>query len=223
MTNNNKQALDINEQLSKSEAFIVKNKNAVIGGVIAIVVLVGGYFLYHNFVALPQAEKASTMLAKGDNYFRSNDYEKALNGDGAGFIGYIKIANEYSSTDAANIANLQAGLCYAQMGKTKEAIKYLEEFNPAGDAIISPAAIGALGNCYAKDGQLEKAVSTLKEAAKMTDNNSLSPIYLIQAGEILESQNKKDDAKVLYEEIRDKYFQSMQAQDIDKYIERVTK
>ena len=219
----NGQTLDVNEQISKSEAFIIKNKKALIGGIIAIVVIVGGYMLYHNFIALPAEEKASTMLAKGDPYFRSNDYEKALNGDGAGFIGYVKMAKEYSSTDAGNLATLQAGICYAQTGKTKEAIKYLEDFSTADDNIISPAALGALGNCYAKDGQIDKAITTLKEAAKKADNNSLSPIYLIEAGELLESQNKPEEAKTLYEEIRDKYFQSMQAQDIDKYIERVTK
>jgi hypothetical protein len=45
---------------------------------------------------------------------------------------------------------------------------------------------------------------------------------LIQAGEILESQGKKDDALVLYKEVKQKYFNSMQYQDIDKYIERAS-
>jgi TolA-binding protein len=54
----------------------------------------------------------------------------------------------------------------------------------------------------------------------MADNNSLSPTFLIQAGEILESQGKKAEALKLYEEVKEKYFQSMQYQSIDKYIER---
>ena len=55
----------------------------------------------------------------------------------------------------------------------------------------------------------------------MADNNSLSPTFLIQAGEILESQGKKADALKLYEKIKKDYFQSMQYQTIDQYIERV--
>ena len=88
--------------------------------------------------------------------------------------------------------------------------------------MISPAAIGALGNAYAHLKQLDKAVDLLKKAAKTADNNTLSPLYLIQAGEILEKQGKKDEALKLYQEIKEKYFNSMQYQTIDKYIERAT-
>ena len=88
--------------------------------------------------------------------------------------------------------------------------------------MISPAAEGALGNAYANLNQLDKAVDHLKKAAKMADNNSLSPTFLIQAGEILESQGKKAEALELYKEVKEKYFNSMQYQSIDKYIERAS-
>ena len=87
--------------------------------------------------------------------------------------------------------------------------------------MISPAAEGALGNAYANLNQLDKAVEHLKKAAKMADNNTLSPVYLIQAGEILESQGKKSEALQLYQQVKEKYVNSMQYQTIDKYIERV--
>ena len=86
--------------------------------------------------------------------------------------------------------------------------------------MISPAAVGALGNVYVRLEQFDKAVETLKKAAKMADNNSLSPTYRIQAGEILEHQGKKDEALKLYQEVKDNYKNSMQYQTIDKYIER---
>jgi tetratricopeptide (TPR) repeat protein len=86
--------------------------------------------------------------------------------------------------------------------------------------MVSPAAEGALGNAYANLNQLDKAVEHLKKAAKMADNNTLSPIYLIQAGEILESQGKKAEALELYQQVKEKYVNSMQYQSIDKYIER---
>jgi tetratricopeptide (TPR) repeat protein len=67
---------------------------------------------------------------------------------------------------------------------------------------------------------LDKAVEHRKKAAKMADNNTLSPIYLIKAGEILESQGKKAEALELYKQVKEKYVNSMQYQTIDKYIER---
>ena len=123
---------------------------------------------------------------------------------------------------AGNLANLYAGLCYAKLNKWEDAAKYLEEFDGADDQMISPAAEGALGNAYAHLNQLDKAVSHLKSAAEKADNNSLSPTFLIQAGEILESQGKNDEALKLYQEVKEKYFNSMAYQTIDGYIERVS-
>ena len=68
--------------------------------------------------------------------------------------------------------------------------------------------------------QLDKAAATLLDAAKKADNNTLSPIFLMQAGEILVKQGKLDDAIQAYTQIKEKYFQSYQAMNVDKYIEQ---
>ena len=213
----------VEETISAQEAFFVKYKKAIIYGVLAVVVIIAGIIVYNNYVSAPREDKASTVLAKGQQLFGEEQYEKALNGDGATFPGLLKIASEYSSTDAGNLANLYAGLCYASLGKWNEAPQYIEKFDAKGDMMISPAAEGALGNVYAHLNQLDKAVSHLKSAAEKADNNSLSPTFLIQAGEILESQGKADEALKLYQTVKTKYFNSFQYQSIDKYIERVSK
>ena len=225
MANVNEQqgALNVEETLNKSEAFFLKYKKAIIYGVLAVIVVIAGVIVYKQYVSAPREDKASTALAKGQEYFQQDLYEKALNGDGAGYAGFVKVASDYSSTEAGNLAHLYAGLCYAGLGKWNEAAKYLEEFDTKDDQMISPAAEGALGNAYAHLNQLDKAVSHLKNAAKNADNNSLSPTFLIQAGEILESQGKAAEALELYKEIKEKYVYSMQYQTIDKYIERATK
>ena len=213
----------VEETISAQEAFFVKYKKAIIYGVLAVVVIIAGIIVYNNYVSAPREDKASTVLAKGQQLFGEEQYEKALNGDGATFPGLLKIASEYSSTDAGNLANLYAGLCYASLGEWNEAAQYIEKFDAKGDMMISPAAEGALGNVYAHLNQLDKAVSHLKSAAEKADNNSLSPTFLIQAGEILESQGKADEALKLYQTVKTKYFNSFQYQSIDKYIERVSK
>ena len=210
------------ETLNKHEALILKYKNAIIGAIVALVVIVAGVSLYKNYVSGPAEAKASTALGKAQQLFMEQKYEQALNGDSTGVAGLLSIASEYSSTDAGNLANLYAGLCYANLEKWQEAAQFIEKFDGADDQMISPAAMGALGNVYAHLDQLDKAVSTLVKAAEKADNNSLSPTFLIQAGEILESQNKKDEALKLYQTVKDKYFNSMQYQNIDAYIERAT-
>ena len=210
------------ETLNKSEAFFLKYKKAIIAAVGAIVVIIGGAVLYKTYISEPNEQKASTAIAKGQEYFAQGLFQQALAGDSAGFKGFVKLADEYSSTDAGNLANLYAGLCNAQLGKWEDAAKYLEKYDGADDAMISPVAEGALGNVYAHLNQLDKAVSHLKKAAEKADNNSLSPTYLVQAGEILESQGKADEALKLYQQVKEKYFNSMMYSRIDEYIERVS-
>ena len=209
------------ETLNKHEAFFFKYQKQILGAVAAVVIIVAGCILYHNYVAVPNAQKDSTSLAKGQEYFASEQFDLALNGDSTGFVGFAKLAADLGG-DAGNLANLYAGLCYAQLDKWQEAVNYIEKFDGQGDQMISPAALGALGNAYAHLNQLDKAVSTLKKAADQADNNSLSPTFLVQAGEILESQGKKDEALKLYETIKSKYAYSMAAQTIDAYIERAS-
>ncbi len=222
-------AANMESALNKNEAFFMNNKKAIIYGILAVIIIIAGFLAYKTYYAGPKQDEASTKLAKGQEYFANQQFDKALNGDGAGFAGFKAIASDYSSTDAGNLANLYAGLCFANMNKWTDAAKYLEEYSPADDEMVSPAAVAALGNAYAHLNQLDKAVETLKKAAKMADseaegkaNNSLSPNILIQAAQILESQNNKAEALKIYQEIKEKYVNSPVAMEIDKYIEKVS-
>ena len=216
---NQNEHLNVEDALTQSEAFLIKYKNAIIGGVVAVIIIVAGFIMYKNLYAEPREEKAQAALFKGQEYFEQDAFEQALNGDSIGYAGFLKVADDYSGTKAANLAKAYAGICYAQLGKYEDAVKMLDSFD-GSDQMVAPAILGAAGNCYAQLGQLDKAASTLLSAADKADNNTLSPIFLLQAGEILVKQGKYDDAVNAYTKIKDKYFQSYQAMDIDKYIEQ---
>lgn len=228
MTNKKEQA-PATDVLTTSEAFITKNKKPIIIISTAIVAILVGVFCYKYFIGQPREEKASTALAMATQYFDQEIFDKALNGDGSTTTGFVRIASDYSGTDAANLANLYAGLCFANLNKWDKAVEYLDNYSPSDDALVSPAALAALGNAYAHVNQLDKAVTYLKKAAKKADaeghngvNNSLSPVFMLQAAEIVESQGKADEALEMYKDIKEKYVASqlVQSQEIDKYIER---
>ena len=215
--------------LSQKEAVFMKHKKAISAAIVVVILIIAGVLSYETYISGPREQEASTALAKGQDYFANQQFELALKGDSTGYKGFLNIASDYSSTDAGNLANLYAGLCYANLDKWNDAVKYLEKYSAADDEMVSPAATAALGNAYAHVKQLDKAVEYLRKAASMADseaegntNNSLSPTFLIQAGEILESQNKKDEALKIYQDIKKKYVNSPVYGEIDKYIERVS-
>ncbi|MBR4650729.1 MAG: tetratricopeptide repeat protein [Prevotella sp.] len=226
MANQNKSIAAPEQELNKQEAFFLKYRKQIVTVVAAVIILIAGAIVYNTFIAGPREDKASTALAKAQDAFMQGDFQKALNGDKQ-MEGFLAVADNYGGTDAANLANAYAGLSYAQLGKWQEAVKYLEDFDTKGDAMISPAVTAALGNAYANTGDIDKAIKTLKKAADMADdemeegvNNSLSPTYLIQAARLLESQGKKAEALELYQKVKADYQNSAAAQDIDKYIQR---
>ena len=213
------EALNVEEALTQSEAFLIKNKKTIIGAVVAVIVIVAGVSMYKHLYAAPREEKAQAALFKGQEYFEAGQFEQALNGDSIGYEGFAKVADEFSGTKAANLAQAYMGICYAKMGQNEQAIEALNQFD-GNDQMVAPAIKGTIGNCYAQLGELDKAAATLQEAAAQADNNTLSPIFLKQAGEILVKQGKFDEAIQAYTTIKDKYFASYTAMDIDKYIEQ---
>lgn len=221
----NKQgAPEVVETLSKSEDMLLKYKNIIIGAIVALLVIVAAYFVWKHFNT-EAFQKASTAMAKAQEYYSdaviSDDadlFNKALNGDSVN-VGFITIANDYSGK-AANLANLYAGICYARLGNMEEAANWIKKFD-GDDEMVAPAALGALGNVQAALGQLDEAVSTLTKAAAKANTAALSPQFLIQAGEILESQGKKEEALKLYEQAKKDYPEFARYNTLDNYIERV--
>ncbi|KAA6348621.1 hypothetical protein EZS27_003950 [termite gut metagenome] len=216
---NNKEQVNVEDVITQSEAFIIKHQKTIIGFVIGIVLVVAGFLAYKHLYSDPREEKAQIALFKGEEYFRTENYELALNGDSLGYDGFLKVIEQYGRTKAANLAKAYAGLCYKNLMEYEKAIEYLSGFT-GNDQMVTPSILGAMGNTYAELDQLDKAVSFLLKAADKADNNTLSPVFLKQAGEILVKQAKYDDAISTYTQIKNKYFQSYQAIDIDKYIEQ---
>ncbi len=214
------QMLNVGEAVSRSEEFINKNKKTIIGVVCAIVVLIAGSMLVSTLYIKPRAQKAAEALFAGERYFQNGDYETALNGDQNEYAGFEAVISEFGGTKSGKLAKAYAGLSLAKLGRYEEAIPYLKDFK-GNDAMVAPSVLAALGNCYAQVGDEAQAAATLVKAARKADNNLLSPAYLVQAGQIYEKLGKKADALNVYQEVKDKYYGSTQAMDIDRYIERV--
>lgn len=211
------------EAVTKTEAFIDKYKKHIVYGICAVIVIAAAIIAYVQFVSKPRAQKANEALFRCETYFQADNYDKALNGDGQGCIGFLKLIDDYGCTNAGNLAKLYAGICYAQTEKWQEAADMLEDFDLQDDTSVSPAALAALGNVYANLGQNDKAIKTLLKAAKQADSESLTPIFLLQAGELYEAEGQPEKALALYQQIKKEYVNSSAYQEIDKYIERVSK
>lgn len=213
------QSLD--EMLGGKDSFIVKYKNHLMIGTAALVVFIIGILAYFQLYSNPRNEAANNAIYPCQNLFAQTEWEKALNGDSTGCVGFLKVADQYSGTKAGNLANAYSAVCYYNLGKYDDAIKYAEKYDAADDNSVSPAVIGAMGNLYVFKNNNDKALELLDKAAKTANDQSLTPVYLLQEGEIYEKMGQNDKALKCYQQIKDNYKTSPLYQQIDKYIERI--
>lgn len=217
----------LDQSASKAEDFVEKNQKAIFG-ILAVVALVTvGYLMYHKFVAEPKQEDAANELfVSQQNFQKAVDDATGTKSDSLfnlvlkgseGKFGVVKIAEEYSGTDAANQANYMAGIAYLNTGKYAEAIASLEKFS-SKDIMLSTLAIGAIGDAYAQQNNQKEALSFYVKAADANKNELTRPRFLLKAGKTALGLGNKADALKYFTDIKDNFEAAPEAQGIDALI-----
>ena len=187
---------------------------------IAIVVLVGGYLGYRNWIAEPNEKQAVAAMFRAEQYYRMDSARLALNGDNINY-GFLKVIARYGGTRTANLASFYAGSCYMKLGDFNNAIKYLKDFSTSVE-ILQERDYGLLGDAYSELNRKEEAAEQYKKAGTYFEKDELfSPEYLFRSGYLYESMGKTQDAITMYRMIKDKYPQSQRGVEIDKYLGRL--
>jgi len=210
--------LDLSEAKLKATSFFEENQKIILGVLIALVVVVGGWFAYSNLVKEPKEQKAMSQLWKAQMQFEQDSFVMALENPGGGYLGFLQIAKDYSGTKAGNLAKFYAGVSYLNLGNFDEALKFINDFHPAG-ALGPNMKYGVLGDVYSELNQMDKAIENYHKAAA-TENDLLTPYYLKKEALLLESQNQVAKALEIYKKIKSKYPNSNEALSIEKYIAR---
>lgn len=204
--------------LSRSEQFIEDNQKIVTIVVLAIVAVVGLYLAYNKWYLKPLEEEANSQMFVAEQYFERDSFNLALNGD-LNYPGFLTIIDEYSSTNAANLAHYYAGISYLQLGQFENAIEYLTSFD-SDDKMLKPISLGAIGDAYMELKNTDEAIKYYKKAGTTAGNEFTSPLYLMRAGLALESIKDYKGALEQYKLIKEKYKTSTEGRTIDKYIDK---
>ncbi|WP_026704234.1 tetratricopeptide repeat protein [Flavobacterium soli] len=214
----------LDETASKTEDWIARNQKIILGvvGVVAIAAI--GYLFYTKFVVEPkEVDAADQMFVAQKNFDLAANgtasdslYTLALNGS-EGKWGFVKIADEFSGTNAGNLANYYAGMAYLHTGKYDNAITYLEKFN-SEDAMLKALAIGGIGDAHSQKGHQKEALDFYKKAAESNKNDFTTPRFLLKAGKTSLALGNKEEALKYFTDIKDNFETAQEAQGIDALI-----
>ena len=215
----------LDEGASKTEEWVSKNQNYILGviGVIAVGLL--GYLAYIQFVQKPKDASAANELYYPQQYFdqalnatteRDSLFNLALNG-AEGKYGFLDIIDEYPGTKAANLATYSAGMAYLSMQKYQEAISFLGDFS-SEDAILGAMAKGGIGDAFMQLNQPAEALGYYESAFKHNTNDFSTPKYLYKAGVTALELNENDKALQYFQRIKDDFPGADEARTIDAFI-----
>lgn len=198
----------------------------------AIILIIGGWYAYQNFIVLPNEKKANEAIFHAENLFdkmASAGFSKdsvslVLNGgnnSGTTITGILKVINQYGGTPAGNRARFIAGASYLHIKEFDKAIKYLKEFDGNGADQIQSKAYILLGHCYAEKKNTEDALNYYKKAATVNSKDeSITPNALFLAASYAEVTGKSKEAIDLYKELKDKFptNTSVTSGDVEKHL-----
>ncbi|MCU0458675.1 MAG: tetratricopeptide repeat protein [Bacteroidales bacterium] len=209
---------NVEQTLTKTEQFLEQNYKPLLYVLAGAVVLVGIIWLLRMYTTKKNDEALSQMYM-AEQYFGEDSLRLALYGDGNN-LGFIDLAREYRATKSGKLANFYAGASLMHLGQYEEAIEYLSKYK-LDDEVVAPQAKGLIGDAKVELGDTDAGIRHYLEAAEMAENSFLSPIYLMKAGMLYESNSNWSEALKLYERIQEKYPESNEGRSIDKYIARV--
>jgi len=207
----------VETSVSKFEQFYESYKKTIWFSLTAVVVVWLAILGYQKFIYQPKCAEAQEQAFPAEANFQKGEYELALNGDG-NVLGFAEIIDNYG-TKAGKAVYMYAGVCELQLGNFKNAISYLKKYN-GKEPILAARAQACIGDAYVGLEDYKNAVSAFKKAVAKADN-PFAASYLVKEGLALEQLGDKAAALECYKTVKDKYPQSVEAFDIDRYIAAV--
>ncbi len=189
-------------RLVESEEFVVRNRNLLLGILVAVVAVIAGAFGY-NYWRNEQNAQGQTAMYRAVDYWEADSLAKATKGDGK-HPGLDKVASEYSGTKAGNLADFYAGVASLKLGKFQEAYNYLDKFS-SNDYLVQSRAYSLMGDAKLELNQPKEAADFYSKAADHNANEYFSPGYVLKQGIALETAKDNAGATKAYDRIINDY------------------
>jgi tetratricopeptide (TPR) repeat protein len=211
--------VNIVEVRDQAQDFVGKfRKPLMIGGGLVLALIVG--LIAWNLYIKGQQNTAVEQLRIAEGKFERDSFAVALNRPGGGYGGFLQIIDNYPGTPAANLANYYAGVSYLNLGKYDAAVSFLKDYKAKG-TLMTIMKNGTLGDAYSELKQFDKAESHYAKAANAGDNDLLTPFYLKKLAMLAERNGDNASAVKHYQAIKDRYPNSTEGQDVEKYLVRL--
>ncbi len=200
--------------------FWEKYQKQILIGVSALVVLVVVIILFKNKAENNRRAASAKLAAVVENY-NLFDFNKALYGDSLhAKDGFIKIVEDYGSTEPGEIAKLFAGNSFYALTKYDEANKYYGDCG-LSYPLFSAASVAGQAACYEAKGASADAAQFYEIAEKESKYNPNNAEYLLKSAINYIDAGKYDRAEELLMKLKSEYSKEKPAREADRYLGKI--
>jgi predicted negative regulator of RcsB-dependent stress response len=208
---------------TQGENFFEKNSKMVVVAIVVIFALAAAIFGYKKVIVEPRMTKAQEMLFEAQYQFESQnaDFALALNGN-ENTPGFAQVVEQYGNTPAGNLARMYAAACSLRLGEFDQAQSYINSFkNVKGvpGEIINAMAAGIKGDIAVEKGDNAGAAKLFEQAAKVSENDFTTPMYLRKAALAYKAMGNEAKAEELMKVINEQYPASYDAREAIKLVD----
>jgi tetratricopeptide (TPR) repeat protein len=178
----------------------------------AILVVVGGVLFYNHraeqasaaFGAAmadyqtPVAEPGQQIPAGTKTYATLAERAKAANAN------FLAVANKYGSTPDGRLARYFAGITYVEEGENASAESTLKAVADGWNRDLANLANDALADLYRQTGRDAQAIEIYNKITAKPSTTVPAGLAQLQLAGLYESQNKPEEAKKIYAQLKDK-------------------
>lgn len=200
----------------EAETFFEKYKSKLMTYGIVLVAIAAAVYFYLNQKASDN-NNAGTELSRVMGLYDQGVYLEAIEGkQGTNIIGLKKIVEEYGSTENGETAKIYLANCYSFLGKQDEAFEYYKDYSGSIDYFKAASLAGQAGY-YASRGEYEKAAGLYSDASTLSEVNAENPDYLLNSGICYLKIGNLEEAKTLFDKVKEEYPTSLASREVDKY------
>ena len=195
-----------------------KNKIFIYAGVLVAVAAIVYFYVNQKSES---NENAGLELSRIMLLYDQGAYLEAIEGrQGTNIIGLKKLVEDFGGSENGETAKIYLANSYAFLGNYDEAFKYYNDYSGSID-YFEAASLAGQGGYYAVKEDFEKAANLYLKASKMSKINSQNPDYLLNAGIYYLKAGEKEEAKILFNRIKDDYATSLAYREVDKYLSMI--
>ena len=201
----------------EAKNFIEDNLNQILTGLLALVVLIGGAFLWSSS-SEESARQAVSALSQAQAQVTSGEMEvgkQALN----------DVVSNYGGTSAAGQATFMLANLYRNEGDNELAKTYFKKYvdDYSDENFLTQGAMAGYADCLMADGDYGQAASYYERAAGIEPDFPQAPSYLYSAAHAYSKAGNNARAEQLAQKIVDDYSDNRAVKSRAEYLLEILK